>query len=1437
MKYKQTISAWLILVLTVTLCLPAGLVFQTDTANAATANLVKNKAYTKSSDIAAGRADKAIDGDTATYWQPTSADRRDDQKVWLQIDLGNNEKFDQFDLDFKENPVSMTGYKIEYSTNGSSWSVAYDQSVTPGSTPDQAATFPEVTGRYIKLTISLNNTAALDPNFQINEFAVYYSHGPQLNDNVLKSVYFSSPPNRIYLSDEAISMSTNDVLQLGLNGEMKNGTPANLSTATVNLTSSKPTVASVDPTGKVVALQAGVSQIIGTASLNGVSQTTRVLLDVYDPAVLVVNAVLNHPTMKQEIGQPALLSQGDSYPSVTVNVYKNVTISGEVVLNSNQTIVPLPETVMLSGTAKQIQIPGIAQQPGLYQIRLKVKEEGKPLVYDSFYFTVLDPLVNRTGQSSIAFPGADGNLDYVSDYKGNRIIDFSNAGYMGGGVKLPDVQARVAIEPGEGDDTQRIQDAINQVSAMPLSADGFRGAVLLKKGKYEVGGPLTIKASGVVLRGEGQGEDGTILFATGKVKRTVLTVGGASGPQLLQETATPVTDLFVPSGARSFHLEAAGQFKVGDKIMVSRIGNDRWIHNIEMDQIVDRPGAGDATQQWPPFDLNFDRIITGIEGNVVTVDAPIANSIERRWGGALLIKYDDTDRIEQVGIENMRVDSEFDKSKTAILSGSVTPTLNGQTYYSDDNHAWIFAALDSVKNAWMRDVTAYHLGHSLVTVGRSAKWVTVQDSKVLDMVSVIVGGNRYGISLSGQLALVQRIYTETARHAFLVDSRVQGPNVFLNSEAKIEHSTSEPHHRWSVGGLYDNVKASMAIVDRGWLGSGHGWSGANYVAWNSEGLLSAQQPPTAQNYVIGHKGTKAKPFLPNSDDLRPRTDAFWDQYDQPVLTQSLYLKQLEERLGAAAVQNIEKTRVGGGLLDIPNDKPVAGNSELTTPANTAVVGTLTASDAIGDPLTYSIVSNGKKGNAVVTDRIYGSVTDQVTGTITNYVYGSVTYTPKQGAFGMDTFTFKANDGIEDSDVSTVTVHIVDTILPVIKLNGEASVSLTVGGTYTELGATATDNVGIAGDVVITGTVNTGVIGTYTLQYNVKDLAGNAAVEVTRTVIVKPAVRGNSGHSTTSEGNASSNPGNTITINASKGGTDSIKGVDIQFPAGVMDGNFKVTVEPLKDTSATPVEAGTKLVSEVFSITKDKDGNFNKLVTITLPFDKSTIDPSKVELAVYWFNENTKKWIKLDNIKVDLTNGKVSGDTMHFTKFAVLATAKADEAAVKSVVNLTDISGHWAEQSIQRLVSLGAINGYSDNSFKPNSRITRAEFVAILVKAFKLEKSEGQSFADTKTHWASDAIAKAVSAGIVTGYSVDRFGPDDSITREQMALMVTRAAGIKPGTGAVSFTDSGQISGWAQSAVAAVQEKGVIAGYSDGSFKPQNLATRAEAVTVIVKSLK
>ncbi|PZE22154.1 Ig-like domain-containing protein [Paenibacillus xerothermodurans] len=729
--------------------------------------------------------------------------------------------------------------------------------------------------------------------------------GDTVGSAVIESVYIQDAYGQTLGNYDTVTLKTGDEFRLQLGGKLSSGEPADMSKAQIVWHSAKTETANVDADGIVSAIQAGAAKITGRATLNNVTKESSVWVDVYDPSILLVDVEMIHPNIIKEIGKPALVRLGGQYPAVGLVPHTAGKVSASLVSStSGKVLKELPAEPLEPDVEQQLVFPGIVEQYGQYEIRLKFEfAEGKQ-AYDTLFFTAQNEQDVGPDESAIAYVGADGKMIHVPDYRGNRIIDFSNAGYMGGGVEIPDVQARIVVEPGEGDDTARVQAAIDKVSSMPQAADGFRGAVLLKKGTYEIEGSLRIRASGVVLRGEGQAEDGTILYATGTTKRDILQITGKP-VQLLTETSEAVSDLFVPSGARSFHVDDASGFKVGDKIMVRRHGNSRWIHEVKMDTIFERSG----TVQWTPFHLDFDRVITDIEDDRITIDAPLPNSIERRWGGGEVIKYEDPDRLEQAGVENLRVDSAFDPS--------VTAEHNGKTYFSDENHAVSFAIFSHVKNAWMREVTGLHLNHALAHVSRGAKWVTVQDTNSLDMVSVITGGTRYPYKISGELTLMQRNHAETARHAFVVDSRVQGPNVFLDSDSVEEYASSEPHHRWSVGGLYDNVKADIAIQDRGQLGSGHGWSGANYVTWNTEGGLIAQQPPTAQNYAIGHVGSKDKPYLPNSNDRRPRSDGYWEHQGTHVSPRSLYLTQLQDRLGAEAVRNIARSPVGGGRLNTP----------------------------------------------------------------------------------------------------------------------------------------------------------------------------------------------------------------------------------------------------------------------------------------------------------------------------------------------------------------------------------------------------------------------------------------------------------------------------------------------------------------------------------------
>ncbi len=121
----------------------------------------------------------------------------------------------------------------------------------------------------------------------------------------------------------------------------------------------------------------------------------------------------------------------------------------------------------------------------------------------------LRPTVSRV------HPGPTGKLIYAADEQGNTIPDFSHAGFSGGGAPIPTVPIKETVWPVAGDNTANLQAAIDRVSALPLDPSGFRGAVLLKMGYYKMATPITIQASGVVLRGEGMGDTGTILIGTG----------------------------------------------------------------------------------------------------------------------------------------------------------------------------------------------------------------------------------------------------------------------------------------------------------------------------------------------------------------------------------------------------------------------------------------------------------------------------------------------------------------------------------------------------------------------------------------------------------------------------------------------------------------------------------------------------------------------------------------------------------------------------------------------------------------------------------------------------------------------------------------------------------------------------------------------------------
>jgi len=151
----------------------------------------------------------------------------------------------------------------------------------------------------------------------------------------------------------------------------------------------------------------------------------------------------------------------------------------------------------------------------------------------------------------LAFYGEGGKLHYTPDESGNLIPDFSHVGYYFGDSIIPDIPSKIVIMPGEGDDGATIQAAIDQVSAMPVDQNGFRGAVLLKSGTYHVAGQIKISTSGVVLRGEGDTESGTIIIAEGTGTRDLIKVDNGKGRSINSASKVNIVEDYVPVGGSS----------------------------------------------------------------------------------------------------------------------------------------------------------------------------------------------------------------------------------------------------------------------------------------------------------------------------------------------------------------------------------------------------------------------------------------------------------------------------------------------------------------------------------------------------------------------------------------------------------------------------------------------------------------------------------------------------------------------------------------------------------------------------------------------------------------------------------------------------------------------------------------------------------------------
>lgn len=186
--------------------------------------------------------------------------------------------------------------------------------------------------------------------------------------------------------------------------------------------------------------------------------------------------------------------------------------------------------------------------------------------------------------------------------------------------------------------------------------------------------------------------------------------------------------------------------------------------------------------------------------------------------------------------------------------------------------------------------------------------------------------------------------------------------------------------------------------------------------------------------------------------------------------------------------------------------------------------------------------------------------------------------------------------------------------------------------------------------------------------------------------------------------------------------------------------------------------------------------------------------------------------------------------------ATTAAATIMATALPVVTYAADYDNHWAKEAITKWSEKEVLEGYEDGTFKPNNKVTRGELAAIIVRVFGLtDTSAAEKYTDVEaTKWYASDIAKVSSAGIMNDYEDGTFKPNQEATREEAAYAIAKAYKVAAKETNVTFKDQAQISDWAEAEIASLVAGGYLNGNPDGTFRPTASLTRAEAVTMVDK---
>ncbi len=459
-------------------------------------------------------------------------------------------------------------------------------------------------------------------------------------------------------------------------------------------------------------------------------------------------------------------------------------------------------------------------------------------------------------------------------------MDYSVCGYRASEARIPDVPVAAYVAWHEGDCSQRLQQAIDYVSGLKPDAEGHRGSVLIGEGTFHLDRPLVLHTSGVVLRGTDKNK--TILVKHGPERGAVIWGQGARGKgqensslgqgardkgQENSEAIGKVISYLTPHTPNPSVVTIEGlRLQKGDRVRIVRPSTKEWIESMKMNDF----GGGLDYTGWKPtdIDITWDRTVVAVEGNRVTLDAPLTCTL---CEGTTIERYQPDGELTECGIENMTIEAAVNDWNP-----------------KDEDHAWDGIDWDHARDCWVRRVNFRHMAGSAVNLQKNTSRITVEDCIAMEPVSEIGGWRRCVYLTRGQQTLFQRCISRQGIHDFAAGYCAAGPNAFVQCEGEESLGFSGSIGSWACGLLFDIVNIDghdLRFANLEEFQFGTGWNTANSMFWQCTASTIQCYSPDADNRNSAHGcwGT----LIGNGE---------WTSSNNHVQPRSLYYDQLGKRI-------------------------------------------------------------------------------------------------------------------------------------------------------------------------------------------------------------------------------------------------------------------------------------------------------------------------------------------------------------------------------------------------------------------------------------------------------------------------------------------------------------------------------------------------------------